>query len=333
MVGGQPPPYWVNRNATGTTFDDPFPRHPMKYLILLLKLGIFVSLIMIRLGEWDISHWYTGFKYRTALAYYIDAVSSIAIFLMFLDFVQFFTIKVYRRRHKIWADDNFTIGIRLIYTLLLAVGLIVGILSLFQIDVRELFTSLSIIFAGLAILSKDYVSNMINGMIITFSGQLTIGDNVSIGQHRGKITDITLSSLHIQNDDDDVVYIPNNVVLAAEVVNYTKREIKRTSIDFEIYMKYLMSVEQLEQQLVEALSPFYNLIKPDSYYLRVAEVRKDSVALKFQYILNQPNKDLERQIRRKTIRRLVEIIGEREKFVEKLPDLPDLPDPSGHAVI
>ena len=79
-------------------------------------------------------------------------------------------------------------------------------------------------------------------------------------------------------------------------------------------------MEQLEQQLIEALGPFNELIKPDSYYLRVAEVKKDSVALKFQYILQQPNKDLERQIRRKTIRRLVEIIGEREKFVEQLPD-------------
>ena len=305
----------------------------MKYVILLLKLGVFVTLIMIRLGEWDVSSLYAGSRYREALMYYTNAVANIVIFLMFVDFVQFFTLTTYRRRHKVWAEDNFTIGIGLIYTILLAIGIIVGILSLFRINVRDLFTSLSIIFAGLAILSKDYISNMINGMIITFSGQLTIGDNVSIGQHRGKITDITLSSLHIQNDDDDVIYIPNNVVLNAEVVNYTKREIKRTSIDFEIYMKYLMSVEQLEQQLIEALSPFNELIKPDSYYLRVAEVKKDSVALKFQYILQQPNKDLERQIRRKTIRRLVEIIGERAKFVEKLPDLPEMPDPSGHAVI
>ena len=305
----------------------------MKYVILLLKIGIFIALVLLRLGEWDIHYLYADSRYRDAMTYYGNAIASIAIFLMFLDFVQFFTLTAYRRRHKIWADDNFTIGIGLIYSILLAVGVIVGILSLFRINVRELFTSLSIIFAGLAILSKDYVSNMINGMIITFSGQLTIGDNVSIGQHRGKITDITLSSLHIQNDDDDVIYIPNNVVLNSEVVNYTKREIKRTSIDFDIYMKYLKSVEHLEQQLIEALAPFHHLIKPDSYYLRVAEVKKDSVALKFQYILQQPNKDLERQIRRKTIRRLVEIIGEREKIVEQLPDLPELPDPSGHAVI
>ncbi|MEO6037594.1 MAG: mechanosensitive ion channel domain-containing protein, partial [Saprospiraceae bacterium] len=249
----------------------------MKYIILLLKIGIFVALILLRLGEWDIYYLYAGSRYRDALNYYTNAIANIIIFLMFLDFVQFFTLTVYRRRHKIWAEDNFTIGIGLIYSILLAAGIIIGILSLFRINVRDLFTSLSIIFAGLAILSKDYISNMINGMIITFSGQLTIGDNVSIGQHRGKITDITLSSLHIQNDDDDVIYIPNNVVLNAEVVNYTKREIKRTSIDFDIYMKYLKSVEQLEQQLVEALAPFHDLIKPESYYLRVAEVKKDSV--------------------------------------------------------
>ncbi|MBV6439754.1 MAG: mechanosensitive ion channel protein MscS [Haliscomenobacteraceae bacterium CHB4] len=302
----------------------------MKYLILLLKVAIFTALVLIRLGEWNISGLYAWSKYREAWAYYLDAFASIAIFLMFLDFVQFFTVWWYRRRHKVKGEDNFIIGVGNIYSLLVAVGIIVGILSLFQINVKELFTSLSIIFAGLAILTKDYISNMINGMIITFSGQLSIGDNIRIGQHRGKITDITLQNIHLLNDDDDMIFIPNNLVLMAEVVNYTKREIKRTSIDFDIDLKHLKTVEDLEASLTDALTPFQDVIKPDSYYLRVAEVRKDSISLKFQYILKQPNKDLERQIRRRTIRRLVEIISEREKFVDKIPELPDSP---GHAVI
>lgn len=302
----------------------------MKYFILLLKLVIFTALILIRLGEWNVSGLYSWSKYRETWSYYVSAIASIAIFLMFLDFVQFFTVWWYRRRHKVRGEDNFIIGVSQIYSLLLAVGIIVGILSLFQINVKELFTSLSIIFAGLAILTKDYISNMINGMIITFSGQMSIGDNVRIGQHRGKITDITLQNIHLLNDDDDVIFIPNNVVLTTDVINFTKREVKRTSIDFDIDLKYLKTVEELETSLTEALTPFQDVIKPDSYYLRVAEVRKDSVSLKFQYILKQPNKDLERQIRRRTIRRLVEIISEREKFVDKIPDLPDAP---GHAVI
>ncbi len=302
----------------------------MKYFILLHKLAIFFALALIRLGEWDVSSLYDWSKYQDAWAYYVNAFASIAIFLMFLDFVQFFTTWWYRRRHKVRGEDNFIIGVSQIYSLLLAVGIIVGVLSLFQINVKELFTSLSIIFAGLAILTKDYVSNMINGMIITFSGQLTIGDNVRIGLHRGQITDITLQNIHLLNDDDDMIYIPNNLVLTIEVVNYTKREIKRTSIDFDIDLKYLKTVEDLEMSLTDALTPFQNVIKPDSYYLRVAEVKKDSVALKFQYILKEPNKDLERQIRRRTIRRLVEIISEREKFVDNIPELPDAP---GHGVI
>jgi small-conductance mechanosensitive channel len=306
------------------------PAPTMKYLILLVKVAIFGALLLIRLGEWDVSGLYAASRYRESYAYYVDALASIAIFLMFLDFVQFFTTWWYRRRHKIRGDDNFIIGVSHIYSILLAIGVIVGVLSLFRINVRELFTSLSIIFAGLAILTKDYISNMINGMIITFSSQLSIGDNVRIGLHRGKITDITLQNIHLLNDDDDMIYIPNNLVLTSEVVNYTKREIKRTSIDFDIDLKHLKTVEDLERSLTEVLTPFHDLIKPDSYYLRVAEVKKDSVALKFQYILKEPNKDLERQIRRRTIRRLVEIISEREKFVDNIPELPDAP---GHAVI
>lgn len=302
----------------------------MKYFILLLKVVIFIALVLIRLGEWDISGLYAGSKYRDALDYYVFAIAGIASFLMFLDFVQFTAVWWYRRRHKVRGEDNFIIGVSHIYSLLLAVGIIVGILSLFKIQARELFTSLSIIFAGFAILTKDYISNMINGMIMTFSGQFSIGDNIRIGQHRGKITDITLQNIHLLNDDDDIIYIPNNVVLNSEVVNYTKRSIKRTSIEFDIDLKHLKTVEELEQSLTEALVPFKDVIKPDSYYLRVAEVKKDSVSLKFQYILKEPNKDLERQIRRRTIRRLVEIISDREKFVDKIPELPDAP---GHAVI
>jgi small-conductance mechanosensitive channel len=279
-------------------------------------------LFLIRLGEWDISWIYTASKYRSSLDYYTAILANIAIFLLLLDFIQFFVVWWYRKRHKVRGEDNFIVGIGHLYSILLVIGVFVGLLSLFRVHPREVFTSLSIIFAGLAILTKDYISNMINGMLITFSGQLSIGDNVSIGTQRGKVTDITLQNIHLLNDDDDVIFIPNNIVLNMEVVNYTKREIKRTSIDFEIDLKHMTNVEELEQHLVDVLKPFHHFIKPESYYLRVAEVKKDYVIMKFQYILKEPNKELERIIRRRTIRHLVQIISQREKFVDQIPDMP-----------
>jgi small-conductance mechanosensitive channel len=287
-------------------------------------------LVLLYLGELEPISLLAGLKARYKLAqYYIDVVSGIAIFLLLLDFVQVLVVNFYRRRHRIRGDDNFVVGIGQIYSIVLVLGLGVGLLSLFQIQIREVLTSLSIIFAGLVLLTKDYVSNMINGMIMTFSGELSIGDNIRIGQHRGKIVDITLQNIHLINDDDDVIYIPNSVFLTTDIVNFTKREIKRTSLDFEIDLKYLETVEELERILIDALQPYQDLIKENSYYLRVAEVNRMGVVMKFQYILKEPNKDLERAIRRTAIRRLVKIISGREKFVDKIPELPD--DFPGHA--
>lgn len=296
-----------------------------KAFILTLKLLALIALTLVYMGEIDLTPLYAQLKpkYRPSAAYYVSVLSALAVFLILLDFVQVTLIWLYRRRVRTVSDDNFVIGIRHLYSIILVIGLVIGLLSLFQIHIRDVLTSISIIFAGLAILTKDYVSNMINGMILTFSGQISIGDNIRIGQHRGKIIDITLQNIHLINDDDDVIYIPNNTAMNTDITNYTRRPIKRISLDFEIDLKYLNDVEELERYLVEALKPFAEQIQPDSPYLRIAEISRGSVACKFQYILRVPDKDLERVIRRTVARRLVQLISAREKYVDKISGLPD----------
>ncbi|MCS7037503.1 MAG: mechanosensitive ion channel family protein, partial [Saprospiraceae bacterium] len=235
-----------------------------KALILTLKLLALIALTMLYMGEIDTAPLFAQLKpkYRPAATYYVSVLSALAVFLILLDFVQVTVIWLYRRRVRTVSDDNFVIGIRHLYSIVLVIGLAIGLLSLFQIHIRDVLTSISIIFAGLAILTKDYVSNMINGMILTFSGQISIGDNIRIGEHRGKIIDITLQNIHLINDDDDVIYIPNNTAMNTDIINYTRRPIKRISLDFEIDLKYLNTIEELEQRLIEALQPFSEQIQP-----------------------------------------------------------------------
>ncbi len=295
----------------------------MKILRLLVKAGLLFFLVLVRSGDIDFSPILSMLKvkYRSAAEYYLDRVSDIGIFLLLLDFIQMVVIFFYRRRKRIRGSDNFIVGIGHIYSIVLVMGLIIGILSLLRIDPKSLLTSISIVFAGLAIITKEYVSNMITGMINTFSGEISIGDNISIGLHKGKVLDVTLQKVHLLNDDDDVIYIPNTLFHTMEVVNYTKRLIKRTSVEFEIGISHLNNVEEIEKMLIETLSPFHEMIQEDSYYLRTAEVRKDYVLMKFQYILKVPNKDMERVIRRKTVRQVVEFISTREKIVGQRPEL------------
>jgi small-conductance mechanosensitive channel len=286
----------------------------MRKLVLIPKLLILIGLVYFEMESYSISEFLPPMKprYRDTADFYTGTVVRLVTFLLILDFFQVILVYFYKRRNGIRHDDNFVIGVSQIYHILMVGGIFLGLLSLFKVNVKEAFTSISIIFAGLAILTKEYVANMLSGMILTFSGHLRIGDQVMIGAHKGKIMDITLQNIHLRNEDDDYIYIPCNTVFFTDVINYTKMTVKRTSIEFEINSKNLDSVERLEQDIIETLEPFHDKIDADSYYLRVAEIRKDRILLKFQYILKEPNRELERLIRRKTVRRLVEIMHQKE---------------------
>ncbi|MCU0440754.1 MAG: mechanosensitive ion channel family protein, partial [Raineya sp.] len=72
-----------------------------------------------------------------------------------------------------------------------------------------------------------YVTNMINGLIIMFSDRLSLGDHIKVLDQEGKILDITLINIIIQNEDNDMVLIPNSVIFTSLIVNQSKQNIKK----------------------------------------------------------------------------------------------------------
>ena len=216
----------------------------------------------------------------------------------------------YRKRKRLPAGkkDNVIIGLENIYYLLLTFALFMTILGFWGIDLRTLFTTLSIVAAAIAIISKDYISEIISGIIISFSREIGIDDYVKIGEHKGKITDINFTKIALLNEDDDVIFIPNNKVFTSEIVNYTRREIKKVSIEFSVMIASVKTVEALEKDLTKSIAEYQDHIVPKSYNLKVVDIQKDALNLKFQYVLREINRELEREIRRKTVRRIVNYV-------------------------
>ena len=225
---------------------------------------------------------------------------ALVVFLA-IEAARLMTIAFYRPQGGV-KKDNFTTGIsqiaRIVYSLLFAVI----IMSLFTISVKEAITTLSLLAAALVLITKDYISNLINGMYMTFARIVNIGDTVKIADSHGKIIDITLSNVHLLNEDDDIVYIPNNNVFASQIINYTRRELKKSSIDFELDVNYIDQLEKLEREIIFALKDQQELILQDSMVLKVNGIKHDYCAFKFQYILNDPlNKEHDNRIRRQVI--------------------------------
>lgn len=211
--------------------------------------------------------------------------------------------------------DNLIIGLKNLFTLLSVISIFLGLLSIIGFDLKSVFTSLSIVAAGLAIVSKDFITEITVGLINGFSRKIEIDDYVMVGDQKGKIVDLGLQKVTLLNDDDDIVYIPNFKFYNSEIINYTKRDIRRMSVSFQLDLNYLNDIEELEKDLIDAIGEFKVHILEGSYNLKISEICKDHLVCKFQYTMKEVNRDLQRQIRKYTLRRIINRITDLKKEV------------------
>src|SRR5690606_12727409 len=106
---------------------------------------------------------------------------------------------------------------------------------------------------AIALLFRDYITNMISGLLIMFSDQFTIGDTVRIGEHQEKIMDITLANIMVKNDDDDVVLIPNTTAFTTNIINQSLQNSKQLTIAFELPLASAHRNQLLEGDIRRAL--------------------------------------------------------------------------------
>ncbi len=213
---------------------------------------------------------------------------------------KFFTLWVYRRRNNIKGKDNFTIGINTIYYIFLSIIMVLLIMVLLRVNVKEFFTSISILAAAIAIVSKDYISNAINGMILMFNNQLSINDHIQIGEHRGKIVHISLLNVQLVNEEDDIIFIPNTTVLSHDIINFSKGESRKASMEFTIAAQTMESMDILEQHLNKALSVDEN-IEQDTFKLKILHVRFNKARVRAEVNLKIRDRKSERRFKRQLL--------------------------------
>ncbi len=275
----------------------------MRYILPVVEILLAVAFFVIQ--QTDI-----GSKLDVSSPPYWIAAKYL-VFLAIVDAVRRLTRMWFARRQKTNSSNkaNFDYGVNNIAKMLALLGSIIYLFQLFGVDIKTLLTSLSIVAAAIAIITKEYINDFLVGLYFSFSKNFEIHDYVKIGEQKGKITELQLLKLRLLNDDDDAVLIPNSKVYNTEIINYTRRDIRLMSIDFELGIAHLHNIEALEQDLIAALASFSEYIESTSYNLRIVEMKKDYVELKFQYSLQRFDRDMQRSIRKKTVREVFNYIA------------------------
>lgn len=267
----------------------------------LAVLGVGVYLIQFD----DYVLWARGRpEFWRVLLYFIMTVAVLNVVTRFVKWL-------YQRRNyaKRRGAKNFVYGVENIRKLLLGAVIIFTIFSLIGIDFSTLFTSLSIVAAAIAIVSKDFVNDLIVGIYYSFNDVFEVGDYVKFYTYKGRVADIGLLKVKIMNDNDDVVILPNGKVYSNEIINYTRRDVRLMSVDFEMDIKAIRNVDQLERELTACLADYAEVIEEKSYLLKIVEVRKDFMELKFQFRLIQLDRPRQREIKRQVVREIFSYVS------------------------
>jgi small-conductance mechanosensitive channel len=219
---------------------------------------------------------------------------------LIISILRLIVIYWYVKKHKLKKNikDNFILGINRVVSILNTVFFAIAFTSLFDVNPKDLIFSVSIVAAALAVTFKDYIANMINGLIIMFSDRLSLGDHIRLGEHEGKILDITLINMILQNEDSDMVIIPNSVAFSSVIINQSKQNTKKLSIEFDMPLKNGYTPAFLEEYLNNAIANNTENVMEGGLSVKTIAINKDAAIFKVMVLLKHYDKVKERVVRR-----------------------------------
>ena len=117
-----------------------------------------------------------------------------------------------------WADPTNKIA----RVLLIAFGLVVAFPYL-PASGSPAFAGISVFMGVLVSLSSSSaLSNMIAGVVLTYTGAFKLGDRVKVGDAFGDIIETSLLATRVRTIKNEDVTIPNSLALSSAVTNYSR---------------------------------------------------------------------------------------------------------------
>ncbi|WP_133640519.1 mechanosensitive ion channel family protein [Sphingobacterium paludis] len=267
-------------------------------------LGKLVLWIMLSTSFWYFEEYYKAHRLIS------NASSALNLFLtasILYSIGRYIMITLYTKRHEHRSvRGNFVLGINRLTAVLNTTTAIIAIMLALGIDPREFVTSLTIVAMAIAVTFREYITNMLSGLFIMFNDQLSVGDRVKIGEYKGRIVDITFSSLLIQDEEDDIVMVPNNLVFTSPMVNFSAHRSSLFYVRFELPLQTAVEIDQLEARIQKTLINHPYLTGDDDLHLKVVEIGKDYVKYKMEMHATSSSNKLHRQLENEILKEVLQ---------------------------
>lgn len=116
---------------------------------------------------------------------------------------------------------------------LVLLGIVYALMAL-RVQVGPLLGALGVGGLALALATKGLLEDLFGGFVLQARRPFHRGDEISIGDHRGRVEDINLRAVILRSQDGERFLIPSSTVLRETIVNLTVNQARRTVLGFNI---------------------------------------------------------------------------------------------------
>ena len=188
-------------------------------------------------AEWNIH------LYKLTLQVVVEAVVKLFFIILFirvclrtLEFVAI-VLEEKAKLTKDQSDDQLVLFFRDFFKVILyIIGFLLILHYVFNENIGNLVTSLSIVGAAVALSMRESLENIIASFIIFFDKPFTIGDLVKVNNFTGTIEKIGLRSTRIRTQDKTYITVPNKQMVDTIVDNISLRTDRKIELDLQLHV-------------------------------------------------------------------------------------------------
>lgn len=160
------------------------------------------------------------------------------------------------KRTESFTDDQLVpFAKEAIKVIVAAIGFLILIGVVFNLDIVSLVTGLGIGGLAFALAAKETLENLLGSFTLFLDKPFIVGDYVKVGGVEGKVESIGFRSTRIRAIERMLVVVPNKKMVDAELINETDRLSRRSGSTL------VLSNETSEEQLKEIISKIRAMLK------------------------------------------------------------------------
>ena len=200
-----------------------------------------------------------------------------ALLLTLIFYIIYKIINKLFKRHiaKLPIGSNITKAVNAVVDILIIFFAIMIIASALGIDTSSLIAAFSIFGLAISLSVQNLMSNVANGINIFANQPFKVGDYISIDGTEGTVVVISFMFTKMRTYKNEMVYIPNNKVGTATIINYSYEKYRR--VEYTIGVSYDNNIEDVKKALLEVLNEEPLVVKTEDIVVFVKDYASSSI--------------------------------------------------------